>query len=127
VKTERAVTIIHALCKDNKHEDATSFLQWYISHLGRVESPTTNETKLQKKAEKLELEKNNITIENGTDIDVDSGWQAWSGGMCPIDDLNTKIEVVYRNRVRDKGQAGHFGWGDLNSPSNIIAYRVIKD
>lgn len=50
----------------------------------------------------------------------------WNGGIQPVPD-GTLVSIEQCNAVVDSGLAELFYWEHKNSPSDIIAYRIIKD
>jgi len=59
----------------------------------------------------------------------DDGWLEWSGGECPVDEMEP-VQVKFRNGlVKDGRRAASWDWRHESDPDlgDIIAYRVIEN
>ncbi|TPJ86981.1 MULTISPECIES: hypothetical protein [unclassified Mesorhizobium] len=68
---------------------------------------------------------------------MDDGWIEWRGGECPVDG-DVTVEVRFQNMRHEEGEpttiemAGAMWWdhreyGGVDSPGNILAYRIHKE
>ena len=63
---------------------------------------------------------------NETQPDAD-GWIKWGGGKCPVD-AHTLVDCKRRDGyVEGRKKASFFDWSDIDSHTDIIAYRIAKE
>lgn len=56
-------------------------------------------------------------------------WKSWNGGSRPVG-LFVRVEIRLRGpceEMTNEGEAGTFQWEHYQSPTDIIAYRIVND
>lgn len=54
------------------------------------------------------------------------GWIKWEGGACPVPG-DTRVEVKLRDGCVECCQKAYFfDWSDIDSDTDIIAYRIVE-
>lgn len=107
--------------------DSVERLNMLIAYLNKS-SPIKALDDLEKAKHFIELLIELETNKDNSDAPaVESGeWIDWDGNIRPIDPLQI-VEVQRKDGTYKMDMAGYFNWTQLGKPSDIIAYRIIKD
>jgi hypothetical protein len=62
-----------------------------------------------------------LVLRHGVESD---GWIEWHGGECPVGPTHV-VEIAFSMGDRTSGPAEDFRWSHVNSPGDIVRYRLV--